>query len=236
MTGPQTFRVVTLNILHDPPHLTWSKRASLVETGLVGLQPDIVLLQEVAWPNEQATSLASLLEASKGHEYTARVTGLFATTGWQEGLAILSRFSCLDASELVFPGAEAFCHRVRLDINGKAVDVYNSHLDPYSAERRALQITMATEWMGEFQDADAIIFGGDLNGTPDSDEIAPLYMTLRSVYAAIHGRDPDRVIDYLWVSPLLNVRAAGLTLDCPAVDDPSLMPSDHLALYADVGW
>lgn len=236
MIAPLTFRVVTLNILHDPPHLTWSKRAPLVEAGLIALQPDIVLLQEVAWPDEQATSLAAVLQASSGHEYTAHVTGLFATTGWQEGLAILSRFPYLEVSELVFPGAEAFCHRVRLDIYGKVVDVYNSHLDPYSEDRRARQITMTMDWMEEFHDADAIIFGGDLNGTPESAEIAPLNATLHSAYAATHGKDPDRIIDYIWVSSPLDVRAADLALERPAADNPLLLPSDHLALYADVGW
>lgn len=90
-------------------------------------------------------------------------------------------------------------------------------------------------WMGESDNADAIIFGGDLNGTPDSDVIAPLYTSLRSAYAAAHGKDPNRVIDYLWVSPSLMVETADFALDQPAVDNPLLLPSDHLALYADLG-
>lgn len=236
MTSLLTFRVATLNILHDPPHLTWRHRAPLVEAGLIALLPDILLLQEVAWPDEQATTLAKALRTHTGHPYEARTVGLFATTGWQEGLAIVSRFECLDHAQLVYPGAEVFCHRVRLASHGKLVDVYNCHLDPYSQERRVRQINMTLDWIGSYRDADAVIFGGDLNGIPDSAEIAPLHGTLRSAYAAAQGADPDRVIDYLWVSPALTVATADFALDQPAEDDPLLMPSDHLALFADVGW
>lgn len=227
------FRVVTLNILHDPPHLTWSRRAPLVEAGLIALQPDIVLLQEVAWPDEQATSLAAALQVGAGRDFRAYITGLFATTGWQEGLTILSWFPCLDTSELEFPGAEKFCQRARFVINGETVDGYNSHLDPYSATRRQQQITMALEWTTEFGDADAVIFGGDLNGIPSSIEIAPLQRNFRSAYEVAMGKDPDRIIDYLWASRSLDVVHAGLSLDQSDRDDPSLYPSDHLALHAD---
>lgn len=199
----------------------------------MALQPDIVLLQEVAWPDEQATTLAAALTGSTGRDFTAHITGLFATTGWQEGLAMLSWFPHRDVSELEYPSAERFCQRVRLDIDGKVVDVYNSHLDPYSAERRRRQIDMAMEWITRFGDVDAVIFGGDLNGIPSSSEIAPLHATLRSAYAAVHGNDPDRIIDYLWASPTLRVENARLTLDRPASNDPSLYPSDHLGLCAD---
>lgn len=235
VTTPSTFRVVTLNILHDPPQLTWSKRALLVEAGLIALQPDIVLLQEVAWPDEQASGLADALQTNTGKEYRTHVTGLFATTGWQEGLAILTRYP-FDVAELVFPRAETFCHRVRLDIDGNVVDVYNSHLDPYSADRRTRQITMATAWMKRFHDANGSIFGGDLNATPASTELAPLSATLRSAYAAAHGDDPAHIIDYLWISSSLTVAAAELALDRPAAHDPLLLPSDHHALCADIGW
>jgi endonuclease/exonuclease/phosphatase family metal-dependent hydrolase len=234
VTDLPPFRVVTLNLLHDPPHHTWLRRAPLVEAGLIALQPDIVLLQEVAWPNEQATDLAAALQMNSGDEYRMHITGLFTPTGWQEGLAILARLPFLGTSQLAFPRAETFCHRVRLDIGGNMIDVYNSHLDPYSADRRAQQITMAMTWMRESHGADAIVFGGDLNGTPNSAEIAPLSATLHSALASVHGEDPERMVDYLWMSSSLTVTAAEFALDQPAAGDPSLYPSDHPALYADV--
>jgi len=236
MTAPPAFRVATLNLLHDPPRLTWRNRAPLVEAGLRTLRPDILLLQEVAWPDEQATTLAKALHTHTGRPYDAHVVGLFAANGWREGLAILSRFECLDHATLTYPGAEIFCHRARFDIDDRIVDVYNCHLDPYRQERRVRQTTMAMTWIEEAQDADAVVFGGDLNGIPASVEIAPLSARLRSAYAVAHGRDPDRVIDYLWVSPALSIVAADFALDQPADDDPLLMPSDHLALYADLAW
>jgi endonuclease/exonuclease/phosphatase family metal-dependent hydrolase len=246
-----SFRVVTLNILHDPPELSWPARASCVQAGLRALHPDIVLLQEVAWPHEQASELAAFLGSSPGSRFAAHITPLITPHGWQEGLAILTRYPLLERDELHYPDAEQFCQRIRLAIGNRAVDVYNTHLDPYSADRRREQIRLIVRWMEAQPDTGGIVFGGDLNATPDSDEIGPLRATLRSAHVTVHGREPTgtaptpfgshrrqqivppRTLDYLWHSSDLSVTGCRVTFDQPDPHDPSLFASDHYGLVAD---
>ncbi len=251
------FRVITLNILYDPHQPTWSKRAPLVVSELCDLAPDIVLLQEVAWPEEQATALAAALSENTGLQYTAVFTGLLAPNGWQEGLAVLTRFPIVDYDELQFPRSEKFCQRVRLSVSNRVLDVYNAHLDPFSQDRVARQVQAILAWAGEYNDVDASILGGDFNATPDSGAISPMYTYFRSAYAVIHGESPDytapnpfraewrireglpveyRAIDYLDVSTALSVADARLVFTHPSADDLLLYPSDHYGLCADLRW
>jgi endonuclease/exonuclease/phosphatase family metal-dependent hydrolase len=98
----------------------------------------------------------------------------------------------------------------------------------------------------------AVVLAGDLNGSPDE----PFCDRLReasycSAYAAVHGAEPprtfpsglrspgatpepDQAIDYVWLRGPLAASGATLALDTPHPDDPTLYPSDHLALVVDL--
>jgi endonuclease/exonuclease/phosphatase family metal-dependent hydrolase len=249
MDPSPSFRIATLNLLHDPPAPSWPDRAHLVVAGFRALRADVILLQEVAWPNELASDLATALSADTGSSLAARITPLVTPHGWQEGLAIFTRFPVLAHDALRYPAAEDFCQRVRVRVAGRVVDIYNAHLDPYSAERRREQIRLAVRWMQEHSDAQGLLVGGDLNATPDSDEIGLLRATLRSAHAADHGREPAgttptpgrhgsdasrRTVDYLWCSSTIGVQACGIDFDQPDPRDRSLYASDHFGLWADV--
>jgi endonuclease/exonuclease/phosphatase family metal-dependent hydrolase len=255
--SPTPFRIVTLNLLHDPRSPTWPERAPLVEAELGSLAPDIVLLQEVAWPDQQATRLAAALRDETGREYAVQLTALLPPNGWQEGLAILSRFPTLDFAELQLPDSGKFCQRARFDLGGKALDVYNVHLDPFSPERVREQVRATLAWMGAHADTAGAILGGDFNATPDRDAIAQVRECLRSAYAVVHGGEPEytaptpfgverqrregrpsvfETLDYLWLSPALTVIDARLAFARPAHGDSSLYPSDHFGLRGDLRW
>jgi hypothetical protein len=45
--------------------------------------------------------------------------------------------------------------------------------------------------------------------------------------------DPD-CLDYIWVRGAVEVEGARLVFDRPAVGDPTLYPSDHVGVAADV--
>lgn len=194
MSAEVSFRVVTLNLLHESKHSTWPLRAPLVAEELSVLSPDIVLLQEVAWPNEQATTLSHTIGKTTGIEYAVHLTELLAANGWQEGLAILSRFPIVDRSALQFPGSEKFCQRVRLHVHGKTLDIYNVHLDPYMTKRVREQVQAILRWMETYLDTDAIVFGGDFNAPPHDEAITQLHPRFRSAYALVHGREPDYTV------------------------------------------
>ena len=211
------------------------------------MDADIILLQEVAWPNEQASDLADTLSSSATSPLKALVTPLVAPHGWQESLAVLTHDAVRQHDALRYPGAEQYCQRVRLDVGGHAIDIYNSHLDPYSADRRRAQIMATLRWMGDHAGADGIVFGGDLNATPESDELRPLRALLRSAHITAHGHEPAgttptpwrdgatpvRTVDYLWHSATLAVLARQVIFSEPDPRDPRLFASDHLGLAAD---
>jgi endonuclease/exonuclease/phosphatase family metal-dependent hydrolase len=243
------FRVATLNILHDPPKLSWPDRAPLVAEGFRTLDADIILLQEVAWPNEQASDLAETLSLGVASQLSVVITPLITPHGWQEGLALLTRYPVLEYAALRYPRAEQFCQRVRVGIGGGAVDIYNVHLDPYSADRRRTQVMLILRCMRAHEEAAGIVLGGDLNATPESDEIRPLRGSLQSAHVTAHGHEPSgtyptpfrrepeipgRTIDYLWHSATLSVRACSLTFNQPDARDPLLVASDHFGLVADL--
>jgi endonuclease/exonuclease/phosphatase family metal-dependent hydrolase len=44
----------------------------------------------------------------------------------------------------------------------------------------------------------------------------------------------DRCIDYIWLSQSIKVTGSGLCFNQPAQDDPTLWPSDHVGVWADL--
>jgi endonuclease/exonuclease/phosphatase family metal-dependent hydrolase len=94
---------------------------------------------------------------------------------------------------------------------------------------------------------------GDFNADP----LEPTYGRMidggfRSAYREANGAEPDvtwpsglrapamdtdgqaRCLDYVWVSASVRVRSARLVFDRPDVDDPTLFPSDHRGILAEL--
>jgi endonuclease/exonuclease/phosphatase family metal-dependent hydrolase len=44
----------------------------------------------------------------------------------------------------------------------------------------------------------------------------------------------DRCIDYIWVAGQLEVKKSGVCFNKASEDDPSLWPSDHAGVWADL--
>jgi len=44
----------------------------------------------------------------------------------------------------------------------------------------------------------------------------------------------DRCIDYIWTTGAIETVASGVCFDKPSPDDPSLWPSDHAGVWADL--
>ena len=249
-----TLRVVTLNLLHDPA--SWPARAALVEAELLALAPDVALFQEVAWPEEQATALATALGRQTGWSYAAHLTAVLVPGRWRGALAILSRFPIQAADDPGIAGSIHVCQRVRLDVAGRALDVYNLHLDPFAPQLHHAQLAALLTVVDGYPDAAGVVLGGDLNALPTSEAVQLVTGRLRSVHVAAHGREPEhtsptpfsarrsrpsrpatyRTVDYLFVSPHLGVVQAGLAFTSPADHDPTLYPSDHYGLMADLTW
>ena len=92
------FRVVTLNLEQD--HKRWSDRLPLISAEIAGLQPDVIVLNEVCVPLQTARLLRDSAIAATGIPYKlvqqTRVNGLSKV----EGEALLTRFPIIETGNL----------------------------------------------------------------------------------------------------------------------------------------
>jgi endonuclease/exonuclease/phosphatase family metal-dependent hydrolase len=234
--------IVTLNILGDPGKKRADNRLPLLLDQVAALKPDVALLQELAWPGEQATSIATRLSLTSGMPYVAWVVELAATNGWSEGLGIVTHLPVTSHETLRYPDADVFCHRVHIAIGTRSVAIHNCHLDPFDQERRAGQVAMMAAWSDGL---DITVLGGDFNTEPNDPEIEPIRRQYTSAFAAANGTEPSatvptplcpdhqpKVVDYLWLARPLVATQATLTFDTPSPNDSTLYASDHYGVFA----
>jgi endonuclease/exonuclease/phosphatase family metal-dependent hydrolase len=173
MTG---FRLVTFNLLHDAK--SWPLRQPLAARQLAALAPDIVALQEVGVPDEQTGALSAALSSATELPYQGAGCELHRPDGWSEGLAVLSSFPIETTDALAVDEWGTVCLWARQRApDGRALDLYNLHLNPHRPDLRHRQIDAILAWMVEHPDADARILCGDFNATPEDG-------TIRRVLAA----------------------------------------------------
>ena len=171
--------------------------------------PDFVALQEVDVmtkranaPNMNGRNIVSELAAKTD------MFGYFGRTlnfaGGYYGIAILSRYPCLSMQRFMLP-------------------------NPLKTEQRALLL-------GTFEvagcNADIAIIGGDFNATPDepcAEKFCNAMVNISDSLPTFPADVPDRKIDYLFMLPNNNIKAAG----CRVIDLPVQL-SDHRAVTATI--
>jgi endonuclease/exonuclease/phosphatase family metal-dependent hydrolase len=248
---------------------SWEARQPALSAVLADQDPDVALLQEV-WAEEAGRHQAEELARAAGLHWAA------ADVPFRNGLAfcnaVLSRWPVLDTETLFLPAATGRPgHRhvllARLEAPGGPRTVASVHLEwPYDqsglrvaqAEVLAAAVARTTT---EPQSSFPVVVGGDLNATPDSDEVRLL--TGRRPGAAAVFQDawevagppgdpgwtwhpdnphlvdatwPRRRLDYLLVR-WPRARPAGNPTRCwVAGTEPvaGVVPSDHYAVVADL--
>ncbi len=238
--------VATLNILNLADR--WPERLPLLLADMAALQPDLLGLQEVVHVMQQDRLMAA---AGDGHYGVLR--------GWagrpEYGNSLLIREPLAGGpAERLDLGLGRSALRTTLDLPGGAtvtiVVTHLHHLVDGAAEREGQAIALL-DWMAAGAPTDATVVMGDFNADPHE----PTYTRMvdggfRSAYAEVHGREPEVTwpsglqapamdtdgepdcLDYIWVRGAARVADARLVWDRPAVDDPTLYPSDHLGLSA----
>jgi len=263
-SAPAILRVVTFNLLNDPTF--WNERAPLIVDGLKSLEPDVIALQEVRLPSNNAAWIAERLD---GYEaYLCPKTG---ARGLLEGEALLCRLPVEDHSTLAFGRQGRVAHRITVSTAAGPCVVGNAHLffSAFNDVTRRFQVERLLRWLPERMPT---VVCGDFNAEPGYPSIAVMRRGFRSAFAVIHGAEPaytcptplDRgpglrhgvrrlalrilgwilrpgepswrgTLDYIFVSPELNVEDCQLVLDRPSPTHPKIYPSDHLGLMATLG-
>jgi endonuclease/exonuclease/phosphatase family metal-dependent hydrolase len=172
-------RVVTLNLWGTEPPL--ERRLALAVRQLRALAPDVVCLQEVR-PLDGVAGRTTAEVIADGLGMTARYEPAARWDAGQEGLAVLAR-SILDARVVALPSSAAYPRpseaRILLSAQvasaGGPIWVHTTHLayrldDGVAREAQVLAIDEAIR--AERTDTSPPqILCGDLNATPDSDEL-----------------------------------------------------------------
>lgn len=237
----EAIKIVTLNLRHNADH--WEARFPLVVDLLRDEMPDIIALQEVFFPVDQAGFIKRALTLPY-RIHTASKTGEHPV----EGIALLSRLPVHNHEIIALPGADRIAQRLHIEKNGRNFYVANTHLHhrPIDSETiRLPQMQTILEWMTGTDTP--FVLCGDFNALPESSTTQAAKARLDSVYEQVHGHEPDRTfpspmrqdaypgvaitLDYIFYTPeSMRATAARVIGDQPARHDPTLYPSDHYGL------
>ena len=243
-----TLLVATLNLRNIADR--WPERLPLLLADIAALQPDVIGLEECVFAVQQDR----LLGAAGDAKYDV-------FRGWagrpEYGNSILVRHGATfgDPDRLdLGRNRSALWLPVTWPDGGRFAFVV-THLHHVVAEEAAREEQAANlvAWLDAHPDPKTQIVVGDFNAEPTE----PAYIRMvaagfRSAYREANGREPDYTwpsgiqapgmdtegdpgcLDYIWLRGSAGVESCRLAFDRPAVDDPTLFPSDHIGLAARV--
>ena len=251
-----SLRVLTLNILNFADR--WPDRLPLLLADFAALQPDIAGIQEVVHVMEQDRVLA----AAGSRSYSVRrahTSGPEVGNSILVAAPLSTALSAPGADRLELPFAPPFgrcAHRCELRVDGRHLRVVNTHLHHLTPDHAAReeQVARMIEWLVGLDRVDATVITGDFNSLPGSGVYRAMQGAgYRSAYAEANGQEPDGTwpsglvggatavpdpqpgcLDYIWYSGGIAARSARLAFDRPHVADPTLFPSDHRGVVAEL--
>lgn len=178
-------KVVTINILSDLS--LWHDRRGLLVRGLTEITPDLVALQEVSLPKNNAQWLAEKIGMQ--HVYLCPKTG---ETSQKEALAILSLRPFDNQGMLDLKTQNRVAQYVQVRVAGHPVVIANGHFlwQPGDSHERHRQIERLLDWLDSIAKHLPIIVCGDFNSTPESPSISKMRQAFVSAHAVKHGGEP----------------------------------------------
>jgi endonuclease/exonuclease/phosphatase family metal-dependent hydrolase len=244
-----SLRVATLNIRNLADR--WDERLPLLLADMSALQPDVLGMQEVVYPLQQDRLIGA---AGEG-----RYEAFRAWAGRPEyGNAMLVRWPLADTASDVDRlelGLARSALRLVVAVGAARVLLVDTHLHhlPDDEALRDEQVATLLSWLEAAPASDAQVVVGDFNAEPHEPAARRMRDAgFRSAYAAANGADPDVTwpsglqapgmdtdgdpgcLDYIWLRGSVRAASARLAFDRPAVGDPTLYPSDHLGLVAEL--
>jgi endonuclease/exonuclease/phosphatase family metal-dependent hydrolase len=181
-----SFSLVTLNLLNKPSR--WHERRVLVLEALRALNPDVIALQEVALPHNNARWLAEQLGGYTVH--TSPKTGALAE---HEAVATLSRFPIETVQTLALGSQSRVAQVVKLRMEDRLVALANGHFmfHVYDHIKRTQQVQRVLTWLRLAAGPLPMIACGDFNATPDMRTIQVIKQSFTSAHEAAHGHEPE---------------------------------------------
>ncbi len=243
-------RVATFNIRNITDR--YAERKPLLGAAFAAIDPDLAGLQEVMFSEpRQDDFLARQLPSRNYRSFDAR-SGKYPNFG----NAILLAAGEPQAHEELRLSRDRVAHRVLVALPGQVMLWFaNTHLHhvPHEPEVRVSQVNAIREWMASAPAADAAIVVGDFNTPP----FEPAYTVMReagwrSAFFEANGCEPPvtwpsgiqadtmdtdgdpNCLDYIWLNGRVSAVSASLAANQPPPNDPTLYPSDHFAVVAEL--
>ena len=244
------FRVVTLNL--EQGHKRWAARRPLIIDELARLAPDLIAFNEVCVPLQSARDLRAAAAERTGYDYTLVQQTKVNSLSKIEGEALLTRFPLIETGNLDYQTRDMVALVARMLIQDVPVDVYVTHLFMSRGDDslRLFQVQQLLAWIDSRGDVAGAIVCGDFNaslGAPSAALMATRFRPTQlapTAFTALTDTDGtvshpywprmDRCIDYIWVAGAIDLIASGVCFDKPSPADPTLWPSDHAGVCADL--
>jgi len=241
-----SFRVATLNLAQTEKR--WEERRELIVNQLGDLRPDIFTLNEIAIVPGTGRWIKEMAKERLGIDY-ALLQQLRTDT---DAEGILTTFPVIGVDSLQIREGRSVAQFARLDIQGKRIDVYVTHLYRSQGKDsvRKMQVRELLLWITARGDSEAKIVCGDFNASLEQPSARLMTEVLRPTQTEPTAFTPlrevdsspvhpywdrfDRCIDFIWVTKSLKALASGLCFNKPAADNPTLWPSDHVGVWADL--
>jgi endonuclease/exonuclease/phosphatase family metal-dependent hydrolase len=240
--------VATLNLRNHSDR--WDERLPLLLADMRALQPDLMGLQEVVYPLQQDRLLAAA-----GHGRYDAVRGWAGRPEYGNSLLVREPLAGGDPDRVDLGHNRSAVRAVAALPGGKRLAFAVTHLHHVPADEaiRDEQVASLVGWIDAGPDVDAQVVVGDFNAEPDE----PAYRRMteagfRSAHFEANGTEPavtwpsglqapamdtdgdPGCLDYIWLRGSVRAEACRVVFDRPAVGDPTLYPSDHFGLSAQV--
>ncbi|MEI8332524.1 MAG: endonuclease/exonuclease/phosphatase family protein [Chloroflexota bacterium] len=241
-------RVATINILNLADR--WDERLPLLLADMAAVAPDLVGMQEVVYVMQQDRILGAA-----GPARYAVVRGWARRPEYGNSLLVRETLAVDDEDRLDLGEGRA-AHRVVVTLPGGGrllTTVTHLHHTVDGATIRDGQAAALIAWLDAAPPTDAQVVMGDFNAGPEEPTHARMVAAgFRSAFAEANGAepavtwpsglqapamdtdgDPD-CLDYIWLRGAVTASTARLAFDRPAAHDPTLYPSDHVGIVAEV--
>lgn len=242
----KNLRVVTLNLYHDKDE--WPKRRTQIVEEFKRLQPDVIALQEVL-QHEGLTNQAEWLATQLGYQWHFVSTDPADQTR-RYGNAVLTRHPILKRSQKPLQPLDdsrtaAF---VRIDADGRLVNVYATHLHwtDQGGAVRTQQIADLMKYIAATSENIPSLVAGDFNATAESPELAALREGFVDTYGPLHPQAdvtsrstlnlkyfaPKRIDHVFFQRDAFTPVGATILFNQP--DAQGVWASDHFGMFAEL--
>ena len=206
---------------------------------IVSKRPDVISFNEImkfSSTSSHCQQIADRLRSRTGETWTYHwIQKWGAATG--EGEAVMTRLD-VDATDDYLLTVQRSVAMVRLNVNGRIVNVFSTHLDHQSSSTRLAQVRQLQTWMATH--AEQRIVAGDFNGWPGTQEINQMQTLYNDGWAVARsagvaysypdnpdGNTRNSRIDYVWSSKGATYLRVTRAQVYDTRDSSGRKPSDH---------